>query len=272
MPRRWRNLLQICDFPPLGTCLDLFRSALEVRKSYFAGIQQYLESTEASWGADPLEYYGGFRSLLCDSKATYPSSLGSKGQIRWAHCQADVIHQLLDAVEIALEISFPNTEWHWLQQIYGWAALQYQAWARGILTVIGNEPQAVVLYTDNVLEFWVDDKPYFGGDCYAYRRAPLVLSLQPGAHKIDIRIVRDVRMMGGMGSTTLITMRAERSGGRLVALEKKLLVSDVVNSTLASPYAALPVRNDGLRPVSIRKVEAVNVSTNKREVKNLRLR
>ena len=192
--------------------------------------------------------------------AAYASSLGSNGQIYWTQCNAEIVHQQSNVAEIALKIDFPNIDWHRLQQIYGWAALQYQAWARGELIIGWNKPQIVVLYTDSILEYAVDDKPYFGGDCYAYRRAPLVLSLLPGSHKIELRIVRDVRIMGGTDSTTSICLRVERSEGGLVVLEKKLLISDVVNGALASPYAAVPLRNDGKISVSVRKVEAVKVS------------
>lgn len=37
---------------------------------------------------------------------------------------------------------------------------------------------------DHVIEFWIDDQSYFGGDLYAFRKAPLVLDLSPGEHKI----------------------------------------------------------------------------------------
>ena len=171
------------------------------------------------------------------------------------------MHEHSQAVEVALTVNFPDVGWHWLQQVYGWAALQYQAWARGELLVEGDESQTVLLYTDSVLEYWVDDIPYFGGDYYAYRRAPLVLYLRPGAHKIDIRIIRDVRVMGGMGPSMSIRLKAERSPGGLAVMEKKLLVSDVVNSSLASPYASLPVRNDGNMSMEIRDIKAVSVST-----------
>ena len=220
-------------------------------------------SLEASWGADPLESYGGFRQLQYDPNVSYPSSLAPRGQVCWTHCHVETFHEQAEAVEIALHIDFPVVDWKGLQQIYGWAALQYQGWARGELMVDGDEPQTVVLYTDNVLEVWIDDRHYFGGDYYAYRRAPLVLHLCSGSHKLDARIIRDVRVMGGKNSSMSITLRAERSEGSLVVVGQDLLISDFINGTLASPYAALPLRNDGNHMISVRKVEAERVSKSK---------
>ena len=180
--------------------------------------------------------------------------------MHWTHCEARLIHQEGHASEIALDIDFPIIDWKWMQRVYGWAALQYQGWLRGELIIGGDIPQALLLYTDNVLEVWIDDQHYFGCDYYAYRHAPLVLHLRPGAHKVDVRIVRDVRLMGGTSSSMSITLRAERSEGSLAVLGEKLLISDIVNGTMASPYATLPIRNDGESTVSILKVEAVQVN------------
>ena len=106
----------------------------------------------------------------------------------------------------------------------------------------------------------VDNKQYFGGDIYAYRRAPLVLLLAPGDHKLDIRLVRDVRAMGGIGGPRIsIKLEAEISDGTLVIAEQKLLVSDMVNGTLANPFASVPVRNEGQDWVDILTIESLTV-------------
>ena len=83
----------------------------------------------------------------------------------------------------SLSVAYSNVDWDFLKVVYGWAAVQYQAWARGELHVGGNETQHLVLHTDTILEFWVDDQHYFGGDFYTYRKAPPVLHLQPGSHR-----------------------------------------------------------------------------------------
>ncbi|KAL8952695.1 MAG: hypothetical protein Q9222_001394 [Ikaeria aurantiellina] len=157
---------------------------------------------EATWGADPLEYYGGFRSLSYNESASYPSSLATNGAVGWSTFSSDVSHLSNESVAANLLVKFDNTDWSFLQSVYGWPALQYQAWTRGVITVHEKVTQTVILYTDYVLEFWVDDNPYFGGDFYAFRRAPMVVHLDPGDHRLDVRIIRDLRAMGGVGEPT----------------------------------------------------------------------
>ena len=157
-------------------------------------------------------------------------------------------------------VDFPEVDWRFLQSVYGWAALQYQAWARGYLEISADLPQTITFYTDNVIEFWLDNKLYFGGDFYAYRRAPLVLHLAAGKYKVDIRLVRDVRAMGGIGLPNVsIKLKAEISNGTLAMVEQKLLVSDIVDGTLASPFASIPVRNETRGWVDILEIESLNV-------------
>lgn len=227
----------------------------------FLVIFQCRSLPEASWGADPLECNGGFRHLHRDPNVSFPSSLASYGEVHWVRHQSSITYDHSQAVSVALEIDFANVDWRWLQQVYGWTALQYQAWARGQLTVNGDEPRTVLLYTDAVLEFCVDGVPHFGGDYYGFRRAPLVLKLHPGSHTVDVRVTRDVRSMGGLNPSVSIKLTAEVSPGGLVLQREKLLMSDVINGTLASPWASVPARNDGDAPLEILEIEAVDVST-----------
>lgn len=129
--------------------------------------------------------------------------------------------------------------------VYGWASLQYQAWIRGNLTVSGAEAQTIVLYTDQVLELYVDDEHHFGGDVYDFRRAPLVLQLNPGPHQLDLRLVRDVRAMSGVGSPTIdVAIRAEVATPGLSA--HSVLMPDCLNerNDFASSYGSVMVRNN----------------------------
>jgi len=120
------------------------------------------------------------------------------------------------------------------------------------MTVEASSSQSILLYTDNVLEFWVNDKHFFGGDFYAYRSAPLVLHLEPGSHKLDIRLIRDVRAMGGDGNPKIsINLKAEGSNEGLAIMAEKLLMSDVVNGSLASPFASMTIRNDGQDSIQV---------------------
>lgn len=157
-----------------------------------------------------------------------------------------------------LNVSFPDVDWAFLQSIYGWAALQYQAWARGCLIVNGDQSQTVVLYTDGLLEFHLDGVRYFGGDFYSYQRAPLVLQLTPGKHYLDLRLVRDVRAMGGVGIPTIeISLSAELSSQDLQLAADAPLLPDMVNGKFAGALGSMLVRNDATRDIDV-----VGVSVN----------
>lgn len=208
--------------------------------------------TEASWGADPLEVQGGFRALAYDNQMSYPSSLAPNGRVSWSTHQLESSSSSGDIAEATLVVGFPEIDWQFLQSVYGWATLQYQAWARGYLTITARSARPIVFYADNVLEFWIDDDHYFGGDYYAYRRAPLVLHLDPGSHNVDIRLIRDVRVMGGSGEPkTSISMKAEISNGRLVLAGQKALIPNVINGVFASPFGFVPARNEGQKAIDI---------------------
>ncbi|MCJ1377195.1 hypothetical protein MMC17_000287 [Xylographa soralifera] len=200
---------------------------------------------EATWGADPLTRLGGFTKLSYDETSKYYSSLGTNGTVGWTLHEAEKITKSEKSVEVAIAFHFPHVDWEFLQSIYGWSALQFQAWARGDLLVHASEPRAVVFYTDNVLEFSIDGTPYFGGDFYAYRRAPLVLQLSPGAHRIDVRLVRDVRAMGGKLPPSLsVNIKAKFSAGKLVVLSDNMILPEMVDGKLASHLGSVSVRND----------------------------
>lgn len=201
---------------------------------------------------------GGFRAFEYDPKAKFKSSLAANGTVTWSR---HTLSDSEDGSKACLKIEFPNIDWTAIQAVYGWAALQYQAWARGSITVRGSQPQTFLLYSDHVLEFWVDDEPYFGGDYYAYRNAPLVLHLPPGAHRLDVRLVRDVRIMGAVGQPTItVNLEVKPASGKLV-LADKVLISDVVDGRLASPYCSVTVRNEGLVPVEVIMTDSPAVRT-----------
>lgn len=217
-------------------------------------------AVEASWGSDPLEYWGGFRTLEPNKDAVYHSSLAPNGTVSWLRQQGHRLNAGVDGCETTLSIEFPHIDWAFLQSIYGWAALQYQAWARGSVSVGGDSAQTVVLYTDSLLEFWVDNKSYYGGDFYSYQRAPVVLHLHPGVHRIDLRLVRDNRAMGAIGGPNVhIRLDAQRSKVGLAVIEDQLLVPDMVGMKLASHLASVPVRNEKQEWIDILSVESMDV-------------
>lgn len=240
--------------------LDHFRSVQEVKNNCIRGLwiisDVLMFCTEATWGADPLEFLGGFRSLHYDLKSRYHSSLASGGLVSWTSQQAE---NSSDAAVVDLTIDFPDINWEYLRPIYGWASLQYQAWTRGRLIVDGDSSQVIVIYTDNVLEFWIDDQPYFGGDFYAFRRAPLVLRLDTGSHKIDVRLIRDVRAMGGVGDPSIhIKLEAQQSKGGLKVTGEPLL-PDLFAGKLASHLASVSILNEELEWIDVWDIKSVNV-------------
>lgn len=218
-------------------------------------------SPEATWGADPLENFGGFRSLEFDENAEFPTSLAPQGSIRWSK-QTGVPRKIgQHSVSLDLRFEFPEIDWKWLQSIYGWAAFQYQAWVRGDIIVNGDVDRTVIIYTDSILEYRVDDVSYFGGDFYALRRAPIVLKMGPGPHRIDLRLVRDVRSKGGVNEPVMdVTLKCDLSIGSLAFTEKGVIAADVVNGKLASPFASLLLRNESQKWINIREVKSDKVS------------
>ena len=126
----------------------------------------------------------------------------------------------------------------------------------------GSTSKSVVFYTAGILEFWVDDMPFFGGDLYAYRRAPLILQLKPGNHKVDLRLVRDIRIMGGVGKPEIVVqLEAQISALHLAIKVEKLLVPDMVRGRLASDLASVPVSNEGEEWIEIWDIMSTGVRT-----------
>jgi hypothetical protein len=206
---------------------------------------------EASWGADPLEYYGGFASLNYDPESSFPSSLAADGVASWMITRVKESEFDLNHALVSLNVDFPNVDWVALQSVYGWAALQYQAWARGQIEVKSLKPCTVLLYTESILEFYIDGRPYFGGDFYGFRRAPLVLRLTPGIHTIDVRLIRDVRAMGGVGTPEISAkIEAQLTSSLIDVPYQHTIISHVIHGSLASPYASISVRNNG--PIQLR--------------------
>ncbi|KAI9815677.1 MAG: hypothetical protein M1827_002073 [Pycnora praestabilis] len=218
---------------------------------------------EAAWGVDPLENFGGFRSLQYDAQEQYRSSLPVNGTVQWTHQRVKTYHRDANGAQASLSVGFMEVDWDFLRSIYGWAAVQYQAWARGTISIGGNSDQTVLLYTEHILEFWVDGKSYFGGDFYAYRRAPLVLCLSPGPHQLDVRLVYDVRAMGGLGEPIIhVDIEARVATGDLVAEKDRILVADVVDGVLASGLASIPLRNEGPQVITIWSITSLDDFSN----------
>ena len=121
---------------------------------------------------------------------------------------------------------------------------------------------SIALFTDSLLEFWIDNQSYFGGDLYAYRRAPLIVHLVPGSHIIELRLVRDVRAMGGAsGSEVQVQLKSQITVGGVKIAEDKLILPEFVDGKLASQLASVPTRNEDQRWVEVVGIRSVDVCT-----------
>jgi predicted esterase len=184
--------------------------------------------------------------LKPDINTKFRSSLATNGTVTWSTLKAESIQNGEFGAKTSLNVNFTNVDWPFLQSIYGWSALQYQAWARGEIVNSDDKDKNVILYTDSILEYAIDGVRHFGGDFYTFRKAPLVLNLSPGRHVIDLRLVRDVRSMGGVGSPNIMTkLELKTVSSDLEIGNDRVLVSDVVNGQLVSPYGSVTVRNNG---------------------------
>jgi hypothetical protein len=161
-----------------------------------------------------------------------------------------------------LHVMFPDVDWAMLRSAYGWAAAQWQAWARGELRVGGTETRLVELWVEHALELCVDGRPVWGGDFFAFRRAPVVLWLQPGRHVVEVRLVRDVRSMGGLeGVPALdVAIEAKEVEDVLEVREGSVLVSDVVDGRLPSPFATVGITNTGSEWIEVINIVCSDVS------------
>lgn len=217
---------------------------------------------EASWGADPLEQYGGFRNLSFDDQGRFPSSLPFNATTSWSNVTAKLGRPNIRFANAELSVDYRDVDWALLQQVYGWAALQWQGWARGEVIVQSESPLTLALHAENILEFWLDGNQYFGGDFYGFGRAPAVVHLDPGVHRIDIRLIRDVRSMGGItdNPTVDVKLKLQASQGNLQQ-SGEVLVADRIEEAaglLASDLGSVVLRNnlreniwiESIRPIS----------------------
>ncbi|KAM0710933.1 hypothetical protein Q7P35_001671 [Cladosporium inversicolor] len=244
----------ITEHTSLPTGLSTLEKVAGFTSFAFSGNWQLLGpfqigTREASWGADPLEQYGGFRNLTFDDHSQFPSSLPFNATTSWSNVTAKLGDPDIHSACAELSAGYREVDWALLQQVYGWAALQWQGWARGEITVQSEEPFTLALHTENIIEYWVDDKQYFGGDFYAFGRAPAVLYLDPGVHRIDVRLVRDVRSMGGITDNPTVDVKLElhAPNGHLQQSGQVLIADRIEEAAglLASDLGSVVLRNDG---------------------------
>lgn len=197
-----------------------------------------------------------------DDDTSYHSSLGVNGTVKWSTLDGvSSDHSDEGGRSVELNVTFPAVDWAFQQSVYGWAALQYQAFVRGFINVVGGSTCRVAFYTDSVLEFALNDKPSFGGDVYGFRRAPLISNLAPGENKVDLRLIRDVRSMGGIGSPSMCArLSVQRCQAVLNVVAQSAVLPDVVDGKLTSPYASIVVRNETENWITILGIQSRSVS------------
>ncbi|KKK16082.1 hypothetical protein ARAM_000727 [Aspergillus rambellii] len=215
---------------------------------------------EAVWGADPLEYQGGFSNLPYDEDAKFSSALAPNGTVQWGVLGANNTSPMPDQSRTELIVRFPEVDWTFLQSVYGWSALQYQAWVRGYLQLNELTHQTIAIFTDGILELIVDGKGHFGGDFYSYHSAPLILDLAPGEHVIELRLIRDVRAMGGLGEPTVqVVLEAEIRRESLSIDERSLLVPETTNRKLGSVQLSINVQSNVAECIQVLSVSSSEV-------------
>ena len=168
----------------------------------------------------------------------------------------------MEAESVRVVVDFPEIRWGSLQSVYGWAALQYQAWIRANLILYDQGLRFVSLSLANVLEYWIDDQQIFGGDFYSFGKAPIILPLSPGEHRLDIRVIRDVRAMGGTGDPNVpIEIKASLSSNELLVDHSNVLLPEFVEGrSFSSNIGSIPVQNFGESWIDVLAVEVASVS------------
>jgi len=181
-----------------------------------------------------------------DPEADFRSSLAPNGTVKWEIQEAKRVNISDIRQEVSLDISFFKVDWKSLQSAYGWSALQYQAWVRGSVFIEGDLTQRMLLHADHVMEYAIDGKRVFGGDMYGFHRAPLIISLDPGSHIIDLRLIRDVRAMGGIGAPNIqVTLELHNVTEEISVVKSTVLISDVVDGQLVGQYGSITICNQG---------------------------
>ncbi|KAF9883033.1 hypothetical protein FE257_004316 [Aspergillus nanangensis] len=197
-------------------------------------------------------------SMSYDVNSAYNSALAINGTVKWRKIKADISESTSEHAKARFNLSFPEIDWRHLQSVYGWPALQFQAWMRGYLRLeeaaVGN--QTVALYVNGILEFSINGKRHFGGDFYGYRNTPTIINLPPGEHVIDIRLIRDVRASGGIGEPSLSPTFEAQIRRELVTVDKRsIMVPELSQGKLGSSWGSINVQNNMADNVEILSIK-----------------
>lgn len=216
---------------------------------------------EQQWGADPLEAYGGFTHLPFNSTQSFLSTLN--GSVFFGKLKASSSTWRNDITSRRIPVSFPAVDWTSLEKVFGWSALQFQAWIRGTIH-IRNEGRYGI-WIGNAVEFYLDGTYYDVGNLYdtdvtQFSRGGLFLDMSAGDHVLEVRVVNDIRAFGGQVPPKVEVQVALREvNDDLVVADYDShggwIVPTVINMTrkdswrgdacIAGEWASLSLRNEG---------------------------
>ncbi|KAG0302935.1 hypothetical protein BGZ98_007110 [Dissophora globulifera] len=252
--------------PPLSTHADNNDDTVKVHPTWQVLGPFPTGMREQDFGADPLEAFGGFRSLPYDKDAKFPSELAKDGVVQWHTTEMDE--------QGWVHVLYPDIDWKFNQQFLGWAFNQFQAWARTSFTVpesCGSEDGlcSFTLQCTNVGDFYVDNDR-LSGDWYGYGLTRHTLRLQPGSqHTISVRVVHEVRIFGGITYPPpsqfmcefVVVPHSHAASDRQVTMVQVVkegsgsyVLMDAVDDILAGQYISVALRNAGPERVVVKSV------------------
>ncbi|KAK4907464.1 hypothetical protein LTR66_017640, partial [Elasticomyces elasticus] len=128
-----------------------------------------------------------------------------------------------------------------MQFVYGWSAQQYSTWIRGVINNHSPDAQKVEVWPSSILEYEINGKRIFGGDYYSFGRAS---QLQPGENIVNIRLIRDVRAMGGMEIPLIeASMRINTVEDELKVMKNSIIAPEIYDGRIAGLLIGLTLRN-----------------------------
>jgi len=215
---------------------------------------------EQQWGADPLEAFSGFHNISFDPSRSFTSTLN--GSVHFRTLNASPLVNDKDFVSRRIGVTFLDIDWKSLQNTFGWASLQFQAWIRG--TIILREKGRYGIWIGNAVEFYVDGVYYDAGNLYdadvlQFSRGGIFLDLEEGEHVLEIRMVNDIRAFGGQVppkvdvqvairkvEEELVVAEYESHGGWTVPSVIEVTGHEGISkSCLAGDWGSFALRNEG---------------------------
>ncbi|KIW18297.1 hypothetical protein PV08_02585 [Exophiala spinifera] len=259
------TIILLCEFHVVeATLQEVIHSNTILINSSVAFLDKWsilgpfrIGTREAIWGADPVEQFGGIFDLNDNDTVAYRSPLAQNATVRWnPRTFRPVVSEATTTVDLVVD--FPEVDWDFAQKIYGWSALQYQAWVRGGIWNDGGSCRRVSIYPEGILELWLNKQHIFGGDFYSFGHAPIVFELVPGFNLVNVRLVRDVRSMGGSSPPTAhARLRAEVVAADIDIVHDSLVLPDVIAGRFAGRYGSVVVRNQAAAWISVKSVRAI---------------